>query len=143
MGAEAEMTMWLPDDYPSCSPPKFTLGIPRCGDLPKLCQELTCLFTPGEEVVYQCSEHFIAYCASLESIAQRASGAVVDVESGAVVSYAHAPRISKAERRAEEKARKMAEATILENMTFDEVEMLLAGYGDAHAAGVEEGWLHI
>merc|ERR1712203_376435 len=121
--AEADMTMCFPDDYPSCSPPTFRIDIPRCGDLRKLCQELTCLFTPGEEVAYQCCEHFLATCASVDN------GPVVDVESSVSVSHTHASvsisetnasSMSKAEGKAEERARNMPEAQILENRTCDE-----------------------
>jgi len=146
----AELTLCLPEDYPSCSPPDLTLDIPRRGDLAKICQELKALFAPGEEVGYIMADQFYAFCMSEEPTVQIPSTlntAAVDVAVNCTnersSSQQTQKQMSKAEKKAEDRARKMAQAAFLENMTFDEAEKALDKYGEAHAAGVEEGWLHI
>jgi len=61
-----QLTILLPDDYPSCSPPRLTLDVPGHAGLREACQEFLVGFTPGEEfglVVAQC---FFNFCNSLE-----------------------------------------------------------------------------
>merc|ERR1711920_825924 len=144
------LTLDLPEDYPSCSPPNLILDIPGRGDLLQLRKELDSLYIPDEEIGYTMCEQFCTFCMEAETSRQNdvadaigSAGGNQIMESAAAATKTANTKMTKAERRMEEKARRLAEAAMIEERSFGEEESLLDKYGDAHAAGVEAGWLQI
>eukprot|EP00927_Polykrikos_kofoidii_P042655 TRINITY_DN36696_c0_g1_i1.p1 TRINITY_DN36696_c0_g1~~TRINITY_DN36696_c0_g1_i1.p1 ORF type:complete len:362 (-),score=52.85 TRINITY_DN36696_c0_g1_i1:105-1133(-) len=59
--AEAELTIRLPDDYPSNSPPELVLDAPGRGGLDEACRDILSRFAPGEEFGLVLAEWFCAF----------------------------------------------------------------------------------
>merc|ERR1711920_1003769 len=71
------LTLDLPEDYPSCSPPNLILDIPGRGDLLQLRKELDSLYVPDEEICYTMCEQFCTFCMEAETYCRNAvSGAM-------------------------------------------------------------------